>query len=351
MKIDSSFIGMESARRYSSVDAGAVSYRKEGSIPVSSMDGTKSFSDFLSEDANEEEMTLQERFLANCVNKNISDLDERRSIESIKFQCMQYLIFWLFGGQRPKQLDDLLSQNAAESSMLGGSNSFMNAYKTTMQITASQYHAESEQTAFSTQGKVITADGREITFGLDISMSRSFEEYYETTHTEEVLQMMDPLVINLDTNIAGLSDQKFEFDIDCDGIKDTISMLEKGSGYLALDKNNDGSINDGSELFGTSSGDGFKDLAIYDEDGNGWIDENDEIFDKLLIWSKDADGNDELYTLKEAGVGAICLHKVATDFSLNSLKDNQSNGQIRSTGLFLYENGNAGTMQQLDLAI
>ena len=48
MKIDSSFIGMESARRYSSVDAGAVSYHKEGSIPVSSMDGTKSFSDFLS---------------------------------------------------------------------------------------------------------------------------------------------------------------------------------------------------------------------------------------------------------------------------------------------------------------
>ena len=88
MKIDSSFIGMESARRYSSVDAGAVSYHKEGSIPVSSMDGTKSFSDFLSEDANEEEMTLQERFLANSVNKNISDLDERRSIESIKFQCM-----------------------------------------------------------------------------------------------------------------------------------------------------------------------------------------------------------------------------------------------------------------------
>ena len=148
MKIDSSFIGMESARRYSSVDAGAVSYHKEGSIPVSSMDGTKSFSDFLSEDANEEEMTLQERFLANSVNKNISDLDERRSIESIKFQCMQYLIFWLFGGQRPKQLDDLLSQNAVESSMSVGSNSFMNAYKTTMQITASQYHAESEQTAF-----------------------------------------------------------------------------------------------------------------------------------------------------------------------------------------------------------
>ncbi len=39
-------------------------------------------------------------------------------------------------------------------------------------------------------------------------------------------------------------------------------------------------INDGSELFGTSSGDGFKDLATYDEDENGWIDENDSIFSK-----------------------------------------------------------------------
>ena len=41
------------------------------------------------------------------------------------------------------------------------------------------------------------------------------------------------------------------------------------------------------------TGDGFKDLAMYDEDGNGWIDENDEIFSKLLIWSKDENGNDE----------------------------------------------------------
>ncbi len=70
----------------------------------------------------------------------------------------------------------------------------------------------------------------------------------------------------------------------------------------------------------------------------------------FLIWAKDENGKDELYTLKEAGVGAICLQRAATDFSLNSQKDNTQNGQIRSTGIFLYENGNTGTMQQLDLA-
>ena len=80
-----------------------------------------------------------------------------------------------------------------------------------------------------------------------------------------------PLVINLDSNVTTLSDQKFMFDIDSDGILDSISYLNKGSGYLALDKNGDGVINDGNELFGTKSGDGFYDLSRYDEDHNGIV--------------------------------------------------------------------------------
>ena len=79
-----------------------------------------------------------------------------------------------------------------------------------------------------------------------------------------------------------LSDQTFYFDLDADGEEEEISML-KGSGYLALDKNEDGIINDGSELFGTGNGDGFADLARYDEDGNGWIDENDSILSLIHI--------------------------------------------------------------------
>jgi len=166
----------------------------------------------------------------------------------------------------------------------------------------------------------------------------------------EQYTFVDPLVINLNTNIASLSDQKFEFDIDNDGILDTISSLNEGSGYLALDKNADGVINDGTELFGTDSGDGFKDLAAYDADGNGWIDEADPIFEKLLIWTKDECGQDKLYHLTEKGVGAICLSNASTDFSLKSVKDNATNGAIRSTGIFLYENGTAGTLQHLDIA-
>lgn len=211
------------------------------------------------------------------------------------------------------------------------------------------WQKETEQTAFSTTGTVKTADGREISFNMDIGMSREFQQYYEEDITLAQFQMCDPLVINLDTNIAGLSDQKFYFDIDADGEMDEISQLKSGSGYLALDKNGDGTINDGNELFGTSSGNGFADLAKYDEDGNGWIDENDSVWNQLKIWCKDENGKDVLYRLADKGVGAICLKNTSTDFTLKGETSGQTNGAIRNTGIFLYENGNVGTVQHVDV--
>ena len=53
----------------------------------------------------------------------------------------------------------------------------------------------------------------------------------------------------------------------------------------------------------------------------------------------------------EKGVGAIYLGNVASDFALKSLATNASQGQVRSTGVFLKENGGVGTIQQVDLAI
>lgn len=226
-------------------------------------------------------------------------------------------------------------------------------YSVSMNTVNFQLHysyAESESTSFHTQGTVVTEDGREISFGVDMEMSRAFTEEYDLNYIRQNATFCDPLVINLGGNVAEVSDQKFSFDIDHDGILDTISQLSGKSGYLALDLNEDGVINDGSELFGTSSGNGFKDLAKYDSDGNGWIDENDDIWSKLLIWSKDGNGNDALYHLSEKGVGAISLQNKATDFSLNSRENNGVNARIRSTGIFLYENGQVGTVQHVDLA-
>ena len=139
-------------------------------------------------------------------------------------------------------------------------------------------------------------------------------------------------------------------DLDQDGENETFSMLASGSGFLALDKDGDGKVSDGGELFGTQSGNGFADLAQYDEDGNGWIDEGDTAFAQLKIWAQGEHGQDQLLSLTEAGVGALFLGSQSTEFSL---KDNQHQlqGQVRQTGVFLRENGTAGTLQQIDLAV
>jgi hypothetical protein len=114
--------------------------------------------------------------------------------------------------------------------------------------------------------------------------------------------------------------------------------------------NKDGIINDGSELFGTKTQDGFAELAIYDMDHNNWIDEKDEIFNHLRIWHKDDTGRDELIALGIAGVGAIYLGKRATQFSLKDTETNEANARIQATGIYLKEDGSAGTIQHVDFA-
>jgi hypothetical protein len=211
-------------------------------------------------------------------------------------------------------------------------------------------HYESEKMSFKSSGIIRTSDGREIKVDLQLKMSREFMSSEEIHIRAGDALVKDPLVINFDAPTAMLTDKKFSFDIDCDGSPDQISQLIAGSGFLSLDLNNDGKINDGSELFGPQSGDGFADLSLYDLDSNGWIDENDSVFDKLRIWTKDENGNDVLFALGEKGIGAICLGSAITPFSLKG-EGNNENGVIQKTGIFLNENGLAGTVQHVDLVV
>lgn len=218
-------------------------------------------------------------------------------------------------------------------------------------ITAtSGFAVETEATTFASVGMAQTSDGRSISFNVEVSMSRAFMSQIDMLEVKDYIKT-DPLMINLDTNAASVSDQKFFFDLDSDGSKEEISFAGKGSGFLALDQNGDGKINDGSELFGTKSGDGFNDLSAYDEDGNGWIDENDSVFSKLKVWTKDENGNDRLLDLKEADVGAIYLGNADTQFSLKD-EQNNLNAEIRKTGIYLKEStGFVGTLNHIDLAV
>ena len=213
-------------------------------------------------------------------------------------------------------------------------------------VEISTTYVEAESLNFSVAAK-IQAEGKEIELTLDVSISRSFMQH--TSATFALNTVVDPLVISLDGKMPTLSSNTFAFDIDSDGKSDQISQLNAGNGFLVFDKNENGKVDNGSELFGTKSGDGFADLSKYDDDKNGWIDENDAIFDKLQIWKK-SEGKDELIGLGEVGIGAIFLGNTDTPFSLKS-ETNSLLGEIRKSSFVLFENGRAGLISQVDFAV
>lgn len=208
-------------------------------------------------------------------------------------------------------------------------------------------YIEAEAISFQTAAYVKTQD-KEIALELNISLSRSFAQQTNIT-IEEAKALQDPLILELSGSAPTLSSKTFAFDIDSDGVEDQISMLGSGSAFLSLDKNNNSVIDNGGELFGATGGDGFKELRAYDDDKNGWIDENDKIFNKLRIWKK-SDGKDELIALGEVGIGAIFLGNISTPFELKT-RSNEQLGVMRSSGFFLFENGKAGMISQIDLAV
>ncbi len=66
--------------------------------------------------------------------------------------------------------------------------------------------------------------------------------------------------------LLSLVKKKFEFDLDFDGDPEQISYVGSGSGFLALDLNDNNQIDAGNELFGPETGHGFSELAQYDVD-------------------------------------------------------------------------------------
>lgn len=210
-------------------------------------------------------------------------------------------------------------------------------------------YQEQETLKFQAVGVVRTADGREIDFSVAMNMSREFVQE-SNLDLQAGSKKIDPLVINFDGQGAALGQTRFEFDLDNNGTTEQIAQLRPGSGYLALDRNGDGAINNGSELFGPSSGRGFAELAVYDEDGNNFIDEGDSIYHQLRIWMTNEDGSTQLAALGDKNIGAIFLGHVSSPFQLKD-EGNNSLGEVVNSGFYLTEDGKAGVIQEINLSV
>ncbi len=209
-------------------------------------------------------------------------------------------------------------------------------------------YEETEQVRFTADGVVRTQDGQEVSFTLGLELDRHlFMEADQTLfETGTFTRTLDPLVINLDGGIPELADFTFGLDLDLDGEEETIQGLAQGSGYLCFDRNGDGIINDGSELFGPATNNGFEELSQYDSDNNLWIDENDAIWDELAYWESDGESGMRLTKLSDTGLGAIYLDHMDTPFNMTDGEGNLK-ARITDSGIALNEDGSAASVQEI----
>lgn len=257
----------------------------------------------------------------------------------------QNLTIGFIPGQGPQQglsADFMASLNGMQNQDPGqnqGQSDFV-------RVTQYQYEKQSNFVEFS--GSIERENGDSINF----SMAVGFSQEYEKLSTEVINreELKDPLVISFSTKPVALSNEKMSFDIDADGQEDEIAQLKQGFGFLALDKNGDNKINDGSELFGALSGNGFADLAQYDDDQNGYIDENDAVFEQLSVWVKN-EGEDKMVSLKDAGIGAIATQHVDSPMNIRDAESGDKLGVIQKSGYYLNEDGKAGLIQQMDFVV
>lgn len=285
----------------------------------------------------------------------VTDEDEQEL--SPQLQMIKQMVEYLTGRSvrvfRPQDLQadtaDISQQNAALQQAAARQNGEAPPAGWGARYEVEQSYSMSQVMQFQAEGTIVTEDGQAFSFRAELLLAQNYSEHSSASISlgDAARPKKDPLVINYAAPAAQLREQLQSFDVDADGQAEQIQTLAAGSGWLALDRNGDGQVNDGSELFGTRSGDGFADLAAHDEDGNGWIDENDAVYGQLRLWVQEG-GSGPLLTLREADVGAIFLGKVASPFQLGN-SPQAAGGEIAATGLFLRDSGGAGTAQQVDL--
>lgn len=194
------------------------------------------------------------------------------------------------------------------------------------------------------------------------------QEKYEKSQKQ---YQRDPLIINF----SGTKEIEFSslnegvnFDLDNNGFSEKTSWIKNNDGFLAIDLNNDGKINNGGELFGDCfvmpnsqlSSNGFEALKSLDTNGNNKIDNNDKpfkaesdesnqtnekntLFDELVVWFDNnhngiTDDN-EIKSLKDLNVDYIDLNCYSDPYNEETAEDTKRNARREETSFVYFTDG------------
>ncbi len=174
------------------------------------------------------------------------------------------------------------------------------------------------------------------------------------SQNSDLIVPRDPLVLDLDgdgVELISFDQSQAFFDLNGDGFATRTGWLGFDDGFVAYDRNDNGRIDDITELFGSPTMTGFEELALLDDNADGVIDAQDAVFNDLLIWRDSAeDGNsqttfNETRSLWQVGISSISLENT----EISGLGDGFSD--VVQVGSFTWNDGREGIVgESLGLA-
>ena len=157
--------------------------------------------------------------------------------------------------------------------------------------------------------------------------SGDLNNVFDLFKNASVAAKVDPLIFDLNGDgirTTSLDDSTAYFDLDGDGFAERVAWVGDGDGLLTLDRNGDGIVTNGQELFGDRTRlingeyatSGFEALREFDDNNDGKIDSKDNVYSKLKMWQDiNHDGlsqPEELKSLSDLGIVSIGLESTVT---------------------------------------
>lgn len=279
-------------------------------------------------------------------------LNKPSDIHDLRYLVIQRIVEKIFG--QVFQLNDLALEDA--EALASDAQDISSAQHVNRQSFSFSMEMEMEMSQqFDFEISVIDEQGQSQNVQVSVNMSmRLGFQFHAAAEQVSEQTLKDPLVINFEGGQVALADEKFAFDLDLDGQLDSLPVFASNSGYLALDKNQDQKINDGSELFGPLTNHGFNELRAYDQNQDYKIDSLDEIYKHLKIWIPDDSGG-RLLNLSDQKIASINLD--SQDSPVDLYNSRGLAGILRSTSELILQdneaskNENRPNIQEIDLVI
>jgi len=216
-------------------------------------------------------------------------------------------------------------------------------------LSVEQWRSHEQHLNYQVQG-VFNVNDQELS--LDYNFALSSEQVSYSKIEVSAAALKDPIIVQFGSQGLGNIKGQQDFAINQDNTLDSLPIFSGDVGYLVYDKNNNQQADNGNELFGPTTGQGFTELAQLDSNNNGFIDPDDQQFEQLYLWQPngDIDQIEQLLSLAEAKIQAISLSAISTPFDFYD-QQGEIQAQLRLSSFAISESGNGRGVHQIDVRI